>query len=125
MNNTMCMKNTIRTLICLLALAGLLSACTAIKGLKLAVHCKTEEALKVLDEAEKGGGLSAKLAILEREAVLREAGRDEEADAVRAKRENDPNTTDKDKAEAEKSIQDTIENIRKEREKQTGSRTCQ
>ena len=110
--------------ICLFALTGVLFACAIANSLKLAVHCQTEQALSKLDDAEKSGGLTAKLAILEREAILREAGRINEAEAVRAKRESQPGTTEKDKADAEKAVQDTVQNIRKEREKQTGTPVC-
>jgi hypothetical protein len=115
---------TIAKTICLLAMVGALSACAVGKGMKLAVHCQTDEALATLSEAEKGSGLTAQLAILEHEAVLREAGRTKEAEAVRAKRESRPGVSEKDKAEAEKAILDTVENIRKEREKETGSPLC-
>jgi len=44
---------------------------------------------------------------------------------VRKRREsNTPDMTDQAKADAEKSVQETVANIRKEREKQTGSATC-
>jgi hypothetical protein len=108
----------------LLAVATSLSSCTAVKALKLAVNCQTDEAMKVIMKAEESGGLTGQLAILEHEAVLRDAGRIEEAEAVRAKRESQPGLTEKDKADAEKAILETIENIRKERKTQTGSAAC-
>jgi hypothetical protein len=110
--------------IVLLTVASGLSACAVASGMKMAVNCQTEEALNVLEEAGKGSGLTSRLAILEREAVLREAGRIEEAEAVRKERESQPGMTEKDKVEAEKAILDTVENIRKEREKRTGKAMC-
>lgn len=94
------------------------------EAMKLAVHCETDKALKVIVPGE-GDGFLGTMAILEHEAILREAGRDKDADAVRAKRESQqPDMTDKEKADAEKGIQDTVDNIRKERKKQTGSAEC-
>ena len=95
------------------------------EGMKLAVECKTDEALEVLDKAQKKRGLTGALAILELEAVLRDAGRDEQADAIQAKRESkQAGMTEKQKEEAEKAILETVDNIRNERKKQTGSATC-
>ena len=65
----------------LIAIAGLISACAISKSIKLAVDCQTDEALQVIDEAAKGGGLTAEIAKLEREAVLRDAGRIDEAES--------------------------------------------
>ena len=94
------------------------------EAMKLAVHCETDEAVAVITEGE-GDGLLGAMAILEHESILREAGRDREADAVRARRESGtPDMTAQEKADAEKSVQQTVANIRKEREKRTGSATC-
>jgi hypothetical protein len=94
------------------------------EAMKLAVHCETDKAVKVITEGE-GDGFLGTMALLEHESILREAGRDKEADAVRKRREsNTPDMTDQAKADAEKSVQETVANIRKEREKQTGSATC-
>ena len=94
------------------------------EGMKLAVECKTDEALEVLDKAQKKRGLTGALDILELEAVLRDAGRDEEADALQAKREStQAGMTENQKEEAEKAILETVDNIRNERKKQTGSAT--
>ena len=95
------------------------------EGMKLAVECKTDEAVKVLSDAQEKRGLTGALAILELEAVLRDAGRDEEADAIQAKRESQQaGMTEKQKDEAEKAILKTVDNIQTERKKQTGSATC-
>ena len=94
------------------------------EAMKLAVHCETDKAVKVITEGE-GDGFLGTMAFLEHESILREAGRDKEADEVRARREsNTPDMTDQAKADAEKAVLQTVENIRKEREKQTGSATC-
>ena len=94
------------------------------EAMKLAVHCETDKAVKVITEGE-GDGVLGTMAFLEHEAILRDAGRNQAADMVRKKREsNTPDMTDQDKADAEKAVRDTVENIRKEREKQTGSATC-
>jgi hypothetical protein len=94
------------------------------EAMKLAVHCETDKAVEVITEGE-GDGFLGTMAFLEHESILREAGRDKEADAVRKRRESgNPDMTDKAKADAEKSVQDTVAAIRKEREKQTGSATC-
>ena len=95
------------------------------EGMKLAVECETDEAVEVLDKAQKKRGLTGALAILELEAVLRDAGRDEQADAIQTKRESEQaGMTEKQKEDAEKAILQTVDNIRNERKKQTGSATC-
>jgi hypothetical protein len=109
----------------LIAIAGLISACAISKSKKLAVDCQTDEALQVIDEAAKGGGLTAEIAKLEREAVLRDAGRIDEAESYRAQRESKPGMTEKENQDAQESILKTVEDIRKDREKRTGSPECQ
>jgi hypothetical protein len=94
------------------------------EAMKLAVHCETDKAVAVITEGE-GDGFLGTMAFLEHESILREAGRDKEADAVRAKRESgNPDMTNQEKADAEKSVQDTVAAIRKEREERTGNATC-
>lgn len=127
--------NRFLNLTSLLKLTGLLLMAASIsgfsiagavgEGMKLAVECKTDEAVKVLSDAQEKRGLTGALAILELEAVLRDAGRDEEADAIQAKRESQQaGMTEKQKDEAEKAILKTVDNIQTERKKQTGSATC-
>ena len=127
--------NRFLNLTSLLKLTGLLLMAASIsgfsiagavgEGMKLAVECKTDEAVKVLSDAQEKKGLTGALAILELEAVLRDAGRDEEADAIQAKRESQQaGMTEKQKDEAEKAILKTVDNIQTERKKQTGSATC-
>ena len=127
--------NRFLNLTSLLKLTGLLLMAASIsgfsiagavgEGMKLAVECKTDEAVKVLSDAQEKRGLTGALAILELEAVLRDAGRDEEADAIQAKRESQhAGMTEKQKDEAEKAILKTVDNIQTERKNQTGSATC-
>ena len=127
--------NRFLNLTSLLKLTGLLLMAASIsgfsiagavgEGMKLAVECKTDEAVKVLSDAQEKKGLTGALAILELEAVLRDAGRDEEADAIQAKRESQQaGMTEKQKDEAEKAILKTVDNIQTERKNQTGSATC-
>ena len=94
------------------------------KATELAVDCKTEEALEAVNRADQGGGLGASIGDLQRVAILREAGRLAEADAAMAERNKRWNVDAKDAAEAEKSVDETVEKIRVERQKKTGSRTC-
>ena len=108
----------------LIAVAASISACAIGKSIKLAVDCQTDEALQVIDEATKGGGVTAEMAKLEREAVLRDAGRIDEAEAYRAKRESKPGMTEKEKQDAQESILKTVEELRKDREKRTGIPKC-
>ena len=108
----------------LIAIVASISACAIGKSIKLAVDCQTDEALQVIDEAAKGGGVTAEMAKLEREAVLRDAGRIDEAESYRAQRESKPGMTEKEKTEAQESILKTVEELRKDREKRTGSPEC-
>lgn len=94
------------------------------KATELAVDCKTDEALEAVKHAEQGGGLGASMAELERVAILREAGRLAEADKALAERNKRWNVNAKDAANAEKAVDEVVENIRVERQKKTGSRTC-
>jgi hypothetical protein len=94
------------------------------EAMKLAVHCEIDKAVEVISKGE-GDGILGTMAFLEHEAILRDAGRNKEADAVQAKRESgNPELTDKERADAEKSVRDTVSAIRKEREKQTGKAEC-
>lgn len=109
----------------LIAVVACISACAIGKSIKLAVDCQTDEALQVIDEASQGGGVTAEMAKLEREAVLRDAGRIDEAETYRAQWESKTGMTEKEKKDAQESILKTVEDIRKEREKKTGSPECQ
>ncbi len=91
---------------------------------ELAIDCKTEEALATLDRASQSGGLSASIADLLRVSVLRDAGRDQEADAAMADRNKRWNVDAQSADDDEKAIAETVEKIRSERQQRTGKRTC-
>lgn len=109
-------------LICAAAL--ILNGCSIAQGMKYAVQCDADKAIASIVDNEKDPGLMSNLAYLEHEAILREAGRIEEADKIRQKREQIFKLSAQEKAEAEKAITETVDNIRSERLKQTGSRSC-
>ena len=94
------------------------------KGMKQAVNCNYDKALARLDTAIAEGGFAAELAVLEKVVVLLDAGRGAEAEKVLAERNESVGASADDIAEARKSIDQTLEGLRAEREKQTGSRTC-
>jgi hypothetical protein len=91
---------------------------------KLAVECKTDEALAALDTAEAGGGLGTYLAELERVGILRDVGRTAEAEQALQVYMSRPETADSDVQEVEESIEAFIEKLRDKRLDETGSATC-
>ena len=91
---------------------------------KLAIECRTDEALAAVEQAEQGGGLSSYLAELQKVVFLRDAGRMTEADAAMAARNARPEVDAENAAEAEKAVAESLAELRAEREKQTGSATC-
>lgn len=91
---------------------------------RLAIECKTDQALAALDRAEQGGGLGTYLAELERVVFLRDVGRDAEAEKALAAYLSKPEAADTDPAELEQSIQDSLNKLREERRKKTGQDTC-
>lgn len=113
--------------------AATLSACSlylgdvssARKAVELATDCQTDEALKIVEKTEKGGGIAAVMADFEREAILRDAGQIERAEMVKAARDQRTDIDEETKASSEKTVLDLVESIRKNREEKTGSRTCQ
>ena len=116
----------------MLLIVSLLSAClfeigdtdSVKEASELAIDCKTDEALAAVDRASQGGGLGAGIADLLRVAILRDAGRSEEADAAMALRNERWKVDDENAAEAEKSVVKTVSEIRSERQKRTGEITC-
>ena len=94
------------------------------EGMKLAIKCKHDEALQKFDMAIAEGGFAAQLADLEKVVVLIDAGRDKEAKDVMAERNARIDASEDEISEAEASVEETLENLRDEREKQTGRRTC-
>lgn len=94
------------------------------KATDLAIECRTDEALVALDQAREGGGLGKYLSYLERVGILRDAGRMAEADKALEAYMALPEAASSDPAEVEKSIQEFIDKLRKERKEQTGSPAC-
>ena len=94
------------------------------EGMKLAIKCDYDEALQKFDKAIAEGGFAAQLADLEKVVVLIDAGRDGEAKDVMAERNARIDASEDEILEAEDSVKETLENLRDEREKQTGRRTC-
>ena len=114
-----------------LAVAGLLSACGTVSGVRhindagdLAIDCRHDEALAALDRAGESGMFGAALADLERVVFLRDAGRLDEADAALAARNAAAGATEEEAAEAEQAVAESLEALRSEREKRTGRRDC-
>jgi hypothetical protein len=91
---------------------------------KLAIECRTDEALAAVKQAEQGGGLSSYLADLQEVVFLRDAGRMAEADAAMAARNERLEVNAEDAAEAEDAVAESLAALRSEREKETGSATC-
>lgn len=91
---------------------------------ELAIACKTNEALAAVDRASGGGGLGASIGDLQRVVILRDAGRVSGADAAMAERNRRWNVDAKNAAEAEEAVAKSMEEMRVERQKRTGRRTC-
>jgi hypothetical protein len=91
---------------------------------ELAIECRTDEALAAVEQAEQGGGLSSYIADLQKVVILRDAGRMAEADAAMAARNKRAEATTEEAAEAEEAAQESLADLRAEREKKTGSATC-
>lgn len=92
---------------------------------ELAIECKTEEALAAVDRAVQSGGLAGALGDLQRVVILKDAGRTAEADAAMAERNKRWKVDAQNAAEAEQAVAKSVEEIRAERQKRTGYRTCQ
>ena len=91
---------------------------------ELAIECRTDEALAAVEQAERGGGLGSYIADLQKVVILRDAGRTAEADAAMAERNKRADATAEEAAEAEEAVQESLADLRAEREKETGSATC-
>ena len=91
---------------------------------ELAIECRTDEALAAVQRAEQGGGLSSYIADLQKVVLLRDAGRMAEAEAALAERNKRAEATTEEAAEAEEAVQESLAELRAEREKKTGSATC-
>ena len=113
------------SMITVLASCGTLGDTGAVKEAnKLAIACKTDQALMAVDRAAQGGGLGANIADLQRVVILRDAGRTSEADTAMAERNARAGADADAVAEADRAVAKSLEELRAEREKQTGRRTC-
>ena len=121
------MGKTIMTasIIATLSACGSMGNTDAIKDAsELAIDCQTDKALAALDRAEQGGGLAAHVADLERVVILRDAGRMSEAAAAMADRNTRAKADAEARTEAEEAVAESLDELRDERQKRTGSRTC-
>lgn len=91
---------------------------------RLAIECRTDEALAAVDRAVSAGGFGGSIGDLQRVVFLRDAGRYSEASAALAERNRKWNVTPQQAADAERAIEKSIGELRDEREKATGRRTC-
>jgi len=86
----------------------------------LAIACETAQALAAVDRAAQDGGLGANVADLQRVVILRDAGCLSEADTAMAER----NVYAEARAQAERSVSKSLDDLRAERQKQNGRRVC-
>jgi hypothetical protein len=120
-----------------LLLAGsvlLLQACASVPGVgdvsavkeanELAITCRTDEALAVVNRAVQSGGMAGAFGDLQRVVILRDAGRMTEAEAAMAARNRRWKVDAENAAEAERAVDESVAEMRAEREKRTGRRTC-
>ena len=91
---------------------------------ELAIACKPDEALRAVDRAAKGGGLGAGIAELQRVVILRDAGRMSEATAAMAERNTRASADAEAAAKADRAVAQSLDDLRSERQKQTGRRVC-
>jgi hypothetical protein len=91
---------------------------------ELAIDCQTDKALAALDRAGQGGGLAANLADLEHVVILRDAGRASEAAAAMAERNARAGADAEARAEADQAVSKSLDELRAERQKRTGSPIC-
>jgi len=131
MNNTM--QRFLPIILLFASSALLLSACSVFKvgeinavkeANELAIACKTDEALAVVDRALQGGGLGAGIGELLRVVILRDAGRTAEANAAMVERNKHLDADAENVADAEEAVAESLKKLRNERYKQTGRSTC-
>ena len=89
-----------------------------------AIDCQPDMALATLGRAQSAGGLSAYIAELEKIVVLQDAGREKEAAAALQSYHAAQGETAENRAQTEKSIQEALEELRDQRLKRSGQRTC-
>ena len=108
-----------------LSACGSLGDTSAVKEAnKLAIGCETDKALAAVDRAAQSGGLSANIADLQQVVILRDAGRTAKANAAMAERNARAGADAEAAAEAERAVSKSLDDLRAEREKQTGQRVC-
>jgi len=95
---------------------------SAKRAMELAIQCKTDDAIATSRIASQSGGLGGSLGDIERLVILREAGRDTQADAARATLLSTPGSVSA--AELDKTTMQGVEQIRSDRAKRTGKRQC-
>jgi len=119
------MNPVLAPMITVLAACGTLGDTGAVKEANtLAIACRTDQALMAVDRAARGGGLGANIADLQRVIILRDAGRISEADTAMAERNARVGADAEAVAEADRAVAKSVEELRAEREKQAGRRTC-
>ncbi len=117
----------------LIGIGSQITACSMIYGdfepvkeaNELAINCKTDEALAQLDQIPREKNVASAMSDLQRVVILRDAGRQAEADAALAERNKRWEVDEKTAAESEKSISEGVASLRAEREKRFGKATCQ
>ncbi len=113
------------SIIATLSACGSMGNTDAVKDAsELAIDCQTDKALAALNRAEQGGGLAAHIADLERVVILRDAGRMSEAAAAMADRNTRAKADAEARTEAEEAVAESLDELRDERQKRTGRRTC-
>jgi hypothetical protein len=111
--------------IAVLAACGTVGDTAAVKdATELAIACETDKALEAVDRAAGGGGLGANIADLQRVVILRDAGLASEAGTAMAERNARAGADAEAAAEAERAVSKSLEEMRAERQKQTGQRIC-
>lgn len=111
----------------------ILSSCTAIgigdvesvnTATDLAIDCKYDESLVLINKAGSEGGIMSYLAHLEYIAILRDAGRTDDADKALDQYMNTEAAPDSTREDIDQSLQETVKSIQEERKKRTGSSVC-
>lgn len=88
----------------------------------MAIACRTDEALAAADRMGAQGGLAEQLAVYEKIVILTDAGRDEEAAALAPAYL--ATSADRSPSELDRRVQETVANMREQRQDQSGSARC-
>lgn len=91
---------------------------------ELAIACDLSGALAVIDRTRASGGLSSNIAQLQRVVFLRDVGRMSEANTLLAEWNRATGATAAEAADTERSVQQSLADLRAERQSRTGSATC-